>query len=110
MDISLTAKLKSFSEFQCLYHDGDETKEYYGKSLLFYAISNNDPESRYQISTFLLGKGVGVKETNDCGETLLHILLSRVKHNLDQTVFLCRELIARGVDVNHLDNKGMSAF
>lgn len=52
MDVSLTAKLKNFSEFYSLYRDGDERKLYQGKSLLFHAISNNDPDSRYEISIF----------------------------------------------------------
>lgn len=110
MDVSLTAKLKNFSEFYSLYRNGDERELYQGKSLLFHAISNNDPDSRYEISTFLLKKGVDARETNDSNETLLHILLSRVHHNLDQTVILCRELMVRGADVHQLDNKGRSAF
>ncbi len=110
MDVSLTAKLKNFSEFYSLYRDGDERKLYQGKSLLFHAISNNDPDSRYEISIFLLKKGSDARETNASNETLLHILLSRAHHNLAQTVILCRELMARGADVNHLDNKGRSTF
>ena len=84
MDISLTAKLKTYDEFISCYNEGDEKKLYKGKSLLFYSLSNNDTESRYLISDFLLGRDVEVNVTNECGENLLHVLLSRTNHNIQQ--------------------------
>ena len=68
--------------FISCYNEGDEKKVYKGKSLLFYSLSNNDTESRYLITDFLLNKGVEVNVINECGENLLHILLSRTKHNI----------------------------
>ena len=106
MNIELIAKMKTFDEFISAYRPGDELVEYKGKTLLFYSFSNNDPESRYKISSFLLEKGTYALGTNEEGETLLHILLSRVKHNLEQTTDLCRELISQGIDVNQIDSKG----
>ena len=82
MDISLVAKMKKYDEFISCYNEGDEKKVYKGKSLLFYSLSNNDTESRYLITDFLLNKGVEVNVINECGENLLHILLSRTKHNI----------------------------
>jgi len=106
MNIDLIAKMKNYEEFMSAYCPGDELVEYKGKSLLFYALSNNDPESRYRISSFLINKGTYALGTNEEGENLLHILLSRVNHNLEQTIELCQELISQGIDVNQLDSKG----
>lgn len=106
MDISLIAKLKKYDDFAAVYKDGDETKLYNEKNLLFYSLSNNVPEERYRISMFLLDKGADVCGVNECSENLLHILLSRIKHDLPQTVELCRILIERGADINQLDEKG----
>ena len=44
--------------------------------------------------------------TNECGENLLHILLSRTNHNLKQTTELCKKLIDKGVNINQLDRRG----
>lgn len=81
-----------------------------GKSLLFYSISNNDTRSRYLISMFLLDKGMNTDETNECGENLLHVLLSRSKHDLEQTEKLCKMIISGGVNINQLDEKGRVPF
>ena len=91
MDISLVAKMKKYDEFISCYNEGDEKKVYKGKSLLFYSLSNNDTESRYLITDFLLNKGAEVNVINECGENLLHILLSRTKHNIKQTAELCKK-------------------
>lgn len=106
MDISLIVKLKKYDDFISAYKLGDEEKLYNGKSLLFYSLSNNNPEERYRISMFLLKKGTDVKGTNECGENLFHILLSRVNHVLFQTEEICDVLIEKGVDINKIDNKG----
>jgi len=84
MDISLVAKMKKYDEFISCYNEGDEKKLYKGKSLLFYSLSNNDAESRYLITDFLLNKGAETNVINECGENLLHILLSRTNHNINQ--------------------------
>ena len=67
MDISLVAKMKKYDEFISCYNEGDEKKVYKGKSLLFYSLSNNDTESRYLITDFLLNKGAEVNVINECG-------------------------------------------
>lgn len=106
MYIYLVAKLKKYDDFISCYNEGDEKKMYKGKSLLFYSLSNNDAESRYLITIFLINKGADVNVVNECGENLLHILLSRVNHNINQTVELCKKLIDGGVDINQIDEKG----
>ena len=106
MNIDLIVKLKRFDHFIVAYQVGDEKKLYNGKSLLFYSLSNNNPEERYKISKFLIEHGCDVKCINECGENLLHILLSRVKHILYQTEEICELLIERGADINKIDDKG----
>ena len=105
MEISLTAKLKDFDSFIDVYVDGDENASFDGKSLLFFSMSNNDPDSRFKITTFLIEKGADVCVLNEENENLLHILLSRVKHNLPQTIELCGRLISAGVNINQLDKR-----
>ncbi|WP_295089629.1 ankyrin repeat domain-containing protein [Ruminococcus sp.] len=106
MDISLIAKLKKYDDFIELFQSGDEKKLYNGQSLLFYSLSNNVPEERYKISMFLLEKETDACGVNEYGENLFHILFSRVKHDLPQTLELCKELIDRGADLNQIDEKG----
>ena len=106
MNINLTAQLKKYDEFIELYKSGDEKKQYNGKSLLFYSLANNAPDERYNISMFLLEKGTDACGVNECGENLFHVLLSRVTHNLQQTVELCEKLIEKKVNVNEIDDKG----
>ncbi len=105
MNISLIAKMKKYDEFISNYTEGDEKNIYKGKSLLFYSLSNNDTNSRYMISKFLLDKGIAVNDLNECNENLLHILLSRTNYDISQTAELCKILIDKGIDVNQLDEK-----
>ena len=106
MDISLTAKLKNYDDFIELFQNGDEKKLYNGESLLFYSLSNNVPEERYRISMFLFEKGTDTSGVNEYGENLFHILFSRIKHDLPQTIELCKELIKRDTNMNLIDEKG----
>lgn len=110
MNIDLIAKMKSFEDFLENYNEEDNQKMYQGKSLLFYAMSNNDVDSRYKIVSFLLDKGTSATCINEENETLLHILFSRVKHNIEQTIELADRLLTMGVDVNQLDKKHRSAM
>ncbi|WP_243143595.1 ankyrin repeat domain-containing protein [Pseudobutyrivibrio xylanivorans] len=98
--------MKKYKDFIAEYRDGDEQKLYKNKSLLFYAASNTDIDSRFLITDFLITKGADVRVTNECNENLLHILLSRTTHNLEQTRILCQKIIEAGVDINQMDEKG----
>ena len=71
--------MKKYDEFISCYNEGDEKKLYKGKSLLFYSLSNNDAESRYLITDFLLNKGAETNVINECGENLLHISVVKDK-------------------------------
>lgn len=110
MNIDLIAKIKDSESFFENYNDGDNLKLYKGKSLLFYAMSNNDAESRYRIVTFLIDLGTDVLCLNEENETLLHVLFSRVKQNIAQTTDMCERLLQKGVDINQLDKKNRSAI
>lgn len=110
MTIDLIAKMKDAQSFFDNYQEGDNLKLYAGKSLLFYAMSNNDPEARYTIVSYLLNLGTDALCYNEENETLIHILFSRVRHNISQTVELCTELLRIGVDINYLDKKKRSAI
>lgn len=74
--------------------------------MLFYSLSNNDIESRYLISKLLLEKKIEVDGVNENGENVLHILLSRIKHNIKQTEELCQRLIELGANINQVDKNG----
>lgn len=111
MDMYFSAKLQTLSQF----------KEIYGKQLLnkipkvglpliFCAMSNQIPENRYDIVKFLISEGAELKGTNAENETLFHILFSRPKHNLEQTVELTEILIEAGVNMNQLDSKNRVAI
>lgn len=110
MNIDLIAKMKDYQTFVDNYNDGDRLELYQGKSLLFYAMSNNDAEARYRIVMFLLDKGADACCLNEENETLLHVLFSRVKQNIKQTTEMCEALLQKGVDINHLDKKNRSAI
>ena len=110
MDISLVAKIKKYEDFVACYSDDDVNKDYNGKSLLFYSLSNNDISSRYKITDFLLDKGASAACINECGESVLHILFSRTNYDLFQTARICKKLVDSGADINHIDNKGRHAI
>ena len=107
MDIDLIAYIKKYNDFTLNYKVGDERKLYNGKSLLFYSLANNDADSRYSISSFLLDKGIDVSGLNEENENVLHVLLSRTDHNLKQTIELCKRLIDGGANINQIDKKGL---
>ena len=107
MDVDLIAYIKKYNDFTLNYKVGDERKLYNGKSLLFYSLANNDADSRYSISSFLLDKRIDVSGLNEENENVLHVLLSRTNHNLKQTIELCKRLIDDGANINQIDKKGL---
>ncbi|ERI10253.1 hypothetical protein HMPREF0083_01653 [Aneurinibacillus aneurinilyticus ATCC 12856] len=110
MNIDMIAKLKRSEEFFAAFQEGDQLKYFDGISLIFYAVSNKDLESRYKISNFLLDKGVDVTSLNQDHESILHVLLSQVKNDIIQVTNLCGRLISMGADINILDNNNRVAL
>ncbi len=110
MEIDIIAKTKNKDEFYKKYKKSDNKKLFYGTSLIFYSIMNNDLDTRYEISNFLLDEGVDVKMQDEEGNTVLHILLAREEHDIIETTKLCKRFLDLGVDINVLDNKNRLAF
>lgn len=105
MNIYLTARMKSAEEFYELYDKKYLNEPYDGNTLIIYGIGNTEPDDRYNITNFLLDEGADAKVIDIYGNTLLHILLGHVEHDLERTIELCKRLIGLGVDINHKDNK-----
>lgn len=59
---------------------------------------------------FLIAQGAELTGTNGENETLFHILFSRPKHSMAQTVELTELLIDAGADINQPDAKGRVAL
>ena len=84
MNMYFSARTQTLAQF----------KEVYDKRLLNETPKNDSP----------------VIFTNDESATLFHILFSRPKHNMEQTVELTQILIEAGVDINQLDAKNRVAI
>lgn len=110
LNIDLIARMKLKEEFFKSFQEGDQFKKYNGRNLIFYSLGNTDLSSRYEISNFLIDNGVDVKCLNDEHESVLHVLLGQVKHDLEKTIILCKRFIDEGVDINTLDSKNRVAF
>jgi len=108
VNIDLIAQMKSSADFFEAYKEGDEKKTYQGVSLIFYSLANTDAVARYEISAFLIDKGVNLTMRNSNEATALHVLLGHVEHNISETIELCKRLIESGVDVGALDKKNIS--
>lgn len=106
MDIVWMAKMKTYEEFLESFQKGDEKKEH----IFIRALGNTTPSERYKISKFLIDKGADVTELGPQGYSSLQVLLAQVKHNLEETLELCKILIDRGVDINHKDMHGQVPF
>lgn len=110
MNIYLTARMKSAEEFYKLYDKKYLNEPYEGDTLIIYGIGNTKFDDRYNITNFLLNEGADAKVIDIYGNTLLHILLGHVKHDLEKTIELCKRLIDLGVDINHKDNRNRLAI
>lgn len=110
MKIDLIAQLKTTKDFMEAYKIGDEKNVYEGKSLIFFSLANTDLLSRYEISDFLVKHNVDFQCKNDEQETVLHVLLGQVQHDVRKTRKLCKLFIEKDVDINARDNKGQVAI
>ena len=110
MTVFLSAKLQNYEAFVNIYKESDLNLYDNGTPLIFYAMSNSNPDERFKIVNFLIDHNVNLKCENSNNETLFHILLSRQKHNLNETFTLFKKLDSAGIDINHLDNKNRSAI
>lgn len=105
MKIDLTANMKSMSEFANDFRPEDVTKVFGGKSLLFYSVGNVSLADRYEISNFLLDRGVDAAGVSPDGYGVLHVLLNQVRHDIPETAHLSGRILAAGADINLPDAK-----
>ena len=106
MDIYFSAKTQTLAQFKEVYDKQllNATPKN-GSPVIFCAMANQTPPNRYDIVKFLIGEGATLNGTNEESETLFHILFSRPKHIMEQTVELTQIFIDAGVDINQLDAK-----
>lgn len=106
MDMYFSARTQTLAQFKEAYDKRllNETPKN-DSPVIICAMANQTPQNRYDIVKFLIDEGAELKCTNDEGATLFHILFSRPKHIMAQTVELTQILIEAGVDINQLDEK-----
>lgn len=106
MNMYFSARTQTLVQFKKVYDKRllNETPKN-DSPLIFCAMANQTPQNRYDIVKFLIGEGAELKGTNAENETLFHILFSRPKHIMEQTVELTQILIEAGADINQLDAK-----
>lgn len=111
MNMYFSARTQTLAQFKEVYDKRllNETPKN-DSPVIFCAMANQTPQNRYDIVKFLIGEGAELKGTNDESATLFHILFSRPKHNMEQTVELTQILIEAGVDINQLDAKNRVAI
>ena len=111
MNMYFSARTQTLTQFKEVYDKRllNETPKN-ESPVIFCAMANQTPQNRYDIVKFLIGEGAELKGTNDENATLFHILFSRPKHIMEQTVELTQILIEAGVDINQLDAKNRVAI
>lgn len=110
MDMFFSAKRQTLAQFMEVY-DRQRLNEVHGGSpVIFDAMANQSPQDRYEIVKFLVGEGAELTGTNAEKETLFHVLFSRPKLDIGQTVELTKLLIDAGADINQPDAKNRMAI
>lgn len=110
MDMYFSAKRQTLAQFMEVYDQQRLHGIHGGSTILFDAMAHQSPQDRYDIVRFLIAQGAELTGTNGENETLFHILFSRPKHNMAQTVELTGILMDAGVDINQPDAKGWVAL
>ena len=93
MDMYFSAKRQTLTQFMEVYDPQRLHEVHGGSTIVFDAMAHQSPQDRYDIVRFLF-----------------HILFSRPKHNMAQTVELTKLLIDAGADINQPDAKGRVAL
>lgn len=110
MDMYFSAKRQTLAQFMEVYDQQRLHEIHGGSTIIFDAMAHQSPQDRYDIVRFLIAQGAELTGTNGENETLFHILFSRPKHNMAQTVELTKLLIDAGADINQPDAKGRVAL
>lgn len=109
MDMYFSVKWK-LAQFMEVYDQQRLHEIHGGSTIIFDAMAHQSPQDRYDIVRFLIAQGAELTGTNGENEALFHILFSRPKHNMAQTVELTKLLIDAGADINRPDAKGRVAL
>ena len=110
MDMYFSAKRQPLAQFIEVYDQQRLHEIHGGSTIIFDAMAHQSPQDRYDIVRFLITQGAELTGTNGENETLFHILFSRPKHNMAQTVELTGILMDAGADINQPDAKGRVAL
>ena len=110
MDMYFSAKRQTLAQFMEVYDQQRLHEIHDSSTIIFGAMAHQSPQDRYDIVRFLITQGAELTGTNGENETLFHILFSRPKHNMAQTVELTGILMDAGVDINQPDAKGRVAL
>lgn len=108
-DIAWSAAWGTYKEFRDIFQNGNEEEMYYDRGLIYYALSNPNPEECYKIASFLLTeKQVCTleKQTRDF-DGPYHYLFRRGKYDIARTVELCQLLLEAGADPNQAGEKNI---
>lgn len=99
-DIAWIARWCGEKKFFAYYQKGDEKKLFAGRGLIYYALSNPDPNVRYEISRFLLEQNVNIELVQKEWDGPFHYLFRQKKHDICQTTQLCGMLLKAGANPN----------
>ena len=105
MGIDLIAQMGTWEQFHDQFQEGDERTLHNGLPLIFAAAANTNPKERYRICNFLLDRNSDVSALNKQNQSILHILLGQVEHDIPELASLCKRMIDHGADINALDSR-----
>ncbi len=112
-DVAWIAAWGTTDEFLQKFREDDEMQYFYDKGLIYYALSNPDMGSCYEISSFLLSKCTENKEncilekkTRDF-DGPYHTLFRRKSYDVLRTAELCDRLFKAGADPNQAGEKNI---
>ena len=112
-DIAWIAAWGTTEEFLQKFREDDEMQYFYDRGLIYYALSNPDMGSCYEISSFLLSRYnkekktcILEKKTRDF-DGPYHMLFRRKNYDVLQTAELCEQLFEAGADPNQAGEKNV---
>lgn len=112
-DIAWIAAWGTTDEFMQKFQEEDEARYFYDRGLIYYALSNSDMGSCYEISSFLLSRCnkdkkncILEKKTRDF-DGPYHTLFQRKNCDVLQTAELCDRLFKAGSDPNQEGEKNI---
>lgn len=106
--LGVTAKIGTAEQFREMFSpDQANLVDSQGAPLLAMALSNSEPEERYEIANLLLDCGAKADFRSGIeGEPALRILLGALDHDAVKTTRLVQRLIDAGADVNARSARG----